>query len=59
MTPLAKVSRITPAIMLATATLIVLALATLVDAPQIGSFLLAKVSKQGTITAVISLTISC
>ena len=42
---LAKVSVLTPAIMAATATLIVLALATLDDATQIGSFLLAKVSK--------------
>jgi hypothetical protein len=42
---LTKVSAITPAIMPATATLIALALATLDDATQIGSFLLAKVSK--------------
>ncbi len=36
---------ITPVITLATATLIVLALATLGDATQIGLFLVAKVSK--------------
>ncbi len=41
---LTKVSAITPAIMPATATLIVLALATLDDATQIGLFVLAKVS---------------
>jgi hypothetical protein len=41
---LTKVSVITPAIMPATATLIVLALATLDDATQIGPFLLVKVS---------------
>ncbi len=42
---MAKVSAIMPAIMPVTATLIVLALATLDDATQIGSFLLPKVSK--------------
>ncbi len=41
---LTKVSAITPPIAPATATLIVLALATLDDATQIGLFLLAKVS---------------
>ncbi len=43
---LAKVSTIMPMIMLATATPIILALATLDDTTQIGSFLLAKVSKE-------------
>jgi hypothetical protein len=57
--PLAKVSVIMPAIMLATATRTVLALATLGDATQIGSFLFAKVSKQGTITHVILHMILC
>ncbi len=42
---LVKVSLIMPAMMPVTATLIVLALATLDDETQIGSFLLAKVSK--------------
>ncbi len=59
MFPLTKVSVIIPVIMQATATCIVLALATLGDATKIGSFLLAKVSKQGTITPAISRMISC
>ncbi len=57
--PLAKVSTITPAKMLATMTRIVLALATLGDPTQIGSFLSAKESKQGTKMPAISRTISC
>ncbi len=54
MFPLAKVSAIMPE----TATRIVLALATLGDVTQIGSFLLARVSKQGVITPAISRRIS-
>ncbi len=57
--PFAKVSTITPAKMLATMTRIVLALPTLGDPTQIESFLLAKVSKQGTIMPAISRMISC
>jgi hypothetical protein len=52
--PLAKVSAITPAITPATATRIELALTTLGDATQTGSFQLAKASKQGMITPAIS-----
>ncbi len=55
---MAKVSAITPTILPAIATHIVLALATLGDATQIVSFILAKVSKQGAITPEISHTIS-
>ncbi len=57
--PFVKVSSITPTITLATATHIVLALDTLVDATQIGSFLSAKVSKQGMIMPAILHMISC
>ncbi len=59
MFPLANISAIAPAIMPATVTCNVLALATLDDATQIGSFLLAKVRKQGVIMPAISHTILC